>query len=113
LVSSGDELMLRVVRIDSFRERIALSLKQADGQERDEWLTQPADGQSSHTDEAGRPPQDGQELSPLQSDEVDETAPVGSEQGVEEDLYDEALPLPVTQSEEDVWVSMLQDVETE
>lgn len=33
LVKRGDELVLRILRIDSFRERIALSLKQVSEQE--------------------------------------------------------------------------------
>jgi small subunit ribosomal protein S1 len=113
LVSRGDQLVLRIVRIDSFRERIALSLKQVDGQERDEWLAQQSDDQSLDVDEAESSHQVGQELSPSLSDGIDEIAAVGSEQGVEEDLVDGPLPLPATPSEEGVGVNLSQDVETE
>jgi small subunit ribosomal protein S1 len=42
VVQRGDELVLRILRIDSFRQRIALSLKEVSEQEREEWLSEQA-----------------------------------------------------------------------
>jgi small subunit ribosomal protein S1 len=71
LVKRGDELVLRILRIDSFRERIALSLKQVSEGERDDWLARQADrgqiegteddmGDSPSTIEQANPAVDGQ-----------------------------------------------------
>jgi len=38
VVQPGDELLLRITRIESSRHRIGLSLKRVSEQERDEWL---------------------------------------------------------------------------
>jgi small subunit ribosomal protein S1 len=40
IVQPGDELVLRIVRIDPFRRRLGLSLKAVSGPEREEWLAQ-------------------------------------------------------------------------
>lgn len=49
----GDELVLRVLRIDLSRRRIALSLKRVSEQQREEWLAQQAYGQVAQTEEDG------------------------------------------------------------
>jgi small subunit ribosomal protein S1 len=48
----GDELVLRILRIDSFRHRIALSLKRVSAQERSEWLAQQSLDQGEQADDA-------------------------------------------------------------
>jgi small subunit ribosomal protein S1 len=52
VVQRGDELVLRILRIDSLRHRIALSLKRVSNQERGEWLAQRAGEQNPEADEA-------------------------------------------------------------
>jgi len=42
IVRPDDELVLRILSIDSIRQRISLSLKRVSAQERDEWLAQRA-----------------------------------------------------------------------
>jgi small subunit ribosomal protein S1 len=51
VVRRGDELVLRILRIDALRHRIALSLKRVSDRERDEWLAQRAGEQVPETDE--------------------------------------------------------------
>ncbi|NIN70318.1 MAG: S1 RNA-binding domain-containing protein, partial [Anaerolineae bacterium] len=79
LVKRGDELVLRIVRIDSFRQRIGLSLKAVSAQERDEWLAQRADGQSAETDESGDSLSEGEQTPPPLRNEVEKTKQGGSE----------------------------------
>ncbi len=57
IVKAGDELVLRILRIDSVRQRIALSLKGVSEGERDEWLAERARAQSepSPPDLTGQP----------------------------------------------------------
>ena len=52
VVQQGDELVLRVLRIDILRHRIGLSLKQVSNRERGEWLAQQTDSQTLAADEA-------------------------------------------------------------
>lgn len=51
VVRRGDELVLRILRIDSFRHRIALSFRRVSAQERDDWLAQQALGARVETDD--------------------------------------------------------------
>ncbi len=48
----GDRLVLRILRIDSFRHRIALSLNRVSAQERSEWLAQQSLDQAEQADDA-------------------------------------------------------------
>jgi hypothetical protein len=105
---------IRILRIDSFRERIALSLKRVDDQEREEWLAQRADGQAAETDESGDSPSDREESPPPLLNEIEETTGGGAKQVVEDKLHQASPPALARQpQEEGVWVSLLQDVETE
>jgi small subunit ribosomal protein S1 len=52
VVKRGEELILRILRIDSLRHRIALSLKRVSDRERGEWLAQQTSDQRSETDDA-------------------------------------------------------------
>ena len=114
LVETGDELVLRILRIDSFRERIALSLKQVSEQERDDWLAQQANGQAARTDQASSPVSANEATAtPLVSDEK-ETSPVEPEQLEEEVLRAESAPTSVGKPEdEDFWISIIEDEEAE
>ena len=51
LVRSGEELVLRILRIEPFRKRVALSLKRVSTQERDKWLEQLARGEAAQMGE--------------------------------------------------------------
>jgi ribosomal protein S1 len=51
LVQIGDELVVRILRIDSFRKRLALSLKSVSAQERIQCLEQLARGEPACTGE--------------------------------------------------------------
>jgi small subunit ribosomal protein S1 len=53
IVRRGDELVLRILRIDSFRHRIGLSLKQVSAAEREGWLAEQTPDQSAERDEQG------------------------------------------------------------
>ena len=50
VVQRGDELVLRILRIDLLCHRIGLSLKRVSAQERDEWLVQRTGDQTTQTD---------------------------------------------------------------
>lgn len=114
LVKRGDELVLRIVRIDSFRQRMGLSLKAVSAQERDEWLAQRADGQAAETDESGDSPSGSEEALPPLLNQVEEIAQGGSEQVVGEKTGEVSPPASIRQPEDEgLWVSLLQDVETE
>ncbi len=114
LVKRGDELVLRIVRIDSFRQRIGLSLKAVSAQERDEWLAQRADGQSAETDESGDSLSEGEQTPPPLRNEVEKTKQGGSEQVVGEKTGEVSPPASVRQPEDEgLWGSLLRDVETE
>jgi small subunit ribosomal protein S1 len=59
-VQPGDELVLRILRIDSFRQRMALSLKEVSEEEREAWLS----GQVSETDTPDDTSAHSEEVSP-------------------------------------------------
>jgi small subunit ribosomal protein S1 len=77
-VKCGDELVLRLLRIDSSRERIALSLKQVSEQECESWLARPADDQTAGTDQPaapasiGQPRDDGFWMSLVENEEAEQ-----------------------------------------
>jgi small subunit ribosomal protein S1 len=115
VVQRGDELVLRILRIDSFRKRIGLSVKQIDDQEREEWLARRLDGPASEKDGSGDPHPDKNEQTPLPLlDEVGETTRDESEQTLEPEPGKVLLPAPAAASQEEkVGVSLLQDVEAQ
>ena len=112
IVQRGDELVLRILRIDSFRERIGLSLKQVSEQERKEWLAQQAEDQTEQTDSIASPASGNQEVvTPLESEE-EGTLLVEPEQLGEGTPREETVPASVGQPvEEGLWVSLIEDEE--
>jgi small subunit ribosomal protein S1 len=112
IVQRGDELVLRILGIDSFRERIGLSLKQVSEQERKEWLAQQAEDQTARTDSIASFASGSQEVvTPLESEEED-IMPVEPEQLGEGTLREESVPALVGQPvEEDLWGSLIEDEE--
>jgi small subunit ribosomal protein S1 len=114
LVKRGDELVLRILRIDSFRERIALSLKQVSEQERDDWLAQHADNRTPRTDEASSPVSASEETATPAVIEGREASTAEPEQLEEEMLRAESAPASVDKPEdEDFWISIVEDEEAE
>lgn len=63
-VQRGDELVLRILRVDSSRRRIALSLKRVSAQQRDEWLARQPRNQTAQVDEETDHSPDGEETPP-------------------------------------------------
>ena len=112
IVQRGDELVLRILRIDSFRERIGLSLKQVSEQERQEWLAQQAEHETAQTDSIASSASPSQEVvTPLESEE-EITLPVEPEQLGEGTLREESVSGVVGQPvDEGLWVSLIEDEE--
>jgi small subunit ribosomal protein S1 len=110
LVERGDELLLRILRIDSARERIGLSLRQVSEQERENWLAQQAEDQTAQSGPvAGAPPDSEDMAAPLFS-EAEGTSPVEPEQLGEDALWEEPVPASVGHPEdESVWISLIED----
>jgi hypothetical protein len=114
LVNPGDELVLRILRIDSFRERMALSLKGVSEQDRDDWLARQADGQTAGDDQAVSPESGSEEMATPLVSKARETSPVEPEQLEEETLRAESAPASAGQQEdEDFWISLIEDEEIE
>jgi small subunit ribosomal protein S1 len=110
LVKRGDELVLRILRIDSFRERISLSFKQVSEQERDDWLARQADGRTARTDQVVEPVSSSEEMETPLVSRATETTPAEPEQLEEETLRAESAPASVDQPEdEDSWISSIED----
>jgi small subunit ribosomal protein S1 len=65
VVQVGDRLVLHILRIDSFRHRIALSLKRVSPQERNEWLAQQSLDQAAQTRDPGDSALDDVEMIPV------------------------------------------------
>jgi len=84
VVQRGDELVLRILRIDSFRHRISLSLKRVSPQERGEWLAQGEGGQASETGKASGASSEDQYAPRALVQAVEETTPAVSERPGEE-----------------------------
>ena len=64
MVQRDDELVVRILRVDSLGHRIALSLKQVSNRERGEWLAQQAGSQTAEEDKASDPVSSGEEMQP-------------------------------------------------
>jgi small subunit ribosomal protein S1 len=85
VVQSGDEVVLRILHIDSFRHQIGLSLRRVLAEERDEWLIQNKGDQETvpegidSTASTGAHTSDNGKTSPGETDGVEETIFSGSE----------------------------------
>jgi small subunit ribosomal protein S1 len=55
IVLPGEQLVVRILRIDSYRQRIGLSLKQVSAAERESWLSQHTQLQKVESDAQGVP----------------------------------------------------------
>jgi small subunit ribosomal protein S1 len=110
IVQHGDALVLRIRSIDSFRERIGLSLKQVSEQERKEWLAQQAEDHWAQTDSIASSASGSQEVAtPLESEE-EGSLPVEPEQLGEDVLLEEPVSVAVGQPvDEGLWVSLVED----
>lgn len=113
VLQRGDELVLRILRIDSFRHRISLSLKRVSPQERGEWLAQGERGQAPETGEASDAPSESQDAPPALVHAVEETTPAVSERPVEESPLEISPPASARlPDDEDAWSSLLKEAET-
>jgi len=111
-VQRGDELVLRILRIDSFRERIGLSLKQVSEQERSEWLAQQVEDQTAQTDSIANSTSGSLEVATPLEGEAEGSLPVELEQLGEEMLREESVSVAVGQPvDEGLWVSLIEDEE--
>jgi transcriptional accessory protein Tex/SPT6 len=116
IVQRGDELVLRILHIDSIRERIGLSLKRVSEQERDDWQAEQTDGRTARTDQTGSPVSSSEEMATPLVSEARETSSVGPEHLEEETLRDESDPASVSQPEpedEDFWINLIENEEAE
>jgi small subunit ribosomal protein S1 len=113
VVQQGDELVLRILRVDSFRHRLSLSLKRVSPQQRGEWLAQGERGQTGETDEASDASSEGQDAPSALGYATEEATHAVSERSVEEDPLDVSSPavarLP---DDEGLWNSLLEEAET-
>ncbi len=113
VVQPGEELVLRVLRIDSFRHRIALSLKGVSPQQRGEWLAQQARDRAPETGLFSDMSSGGQEVLSKPGHAIDRTTAVVSE-AVEEIPASASLPAIVSLPDgEGLWNSMLAKTEAE
>lgn len=99
VVQRGDELVLRILRIDSFHHRLSLSLKGVSPQERGEWLAQQERDQALETDESNNASSKGQDAPPLLVRAVEEATLAAPEQKMET-------------SPRQVWNNLLKEAET-
>lgn len=92
IVKRGDELVLRILRIDSFEHRIALSLKQVSAEEREKWLAQQALDQAPEPDDARQvsltsaSSSDNGKASPRWDDTAEEVTSGGPHRAVKENI---------------------------
>lgn len=82
MVQRGEELVLRILRIDSFRRRIGLSLKRVSAQERDELLTRQADSQTTQTEKERDNPSEDEKTRPTIAPVAEGTPSVVAEQAI-------------------------------
>jgi small subunit ribosomal protein S1 len=112
IVQRGDELVLRILRIDSFRERIGLSLKQVSEQERNAWLAQQAEDQTAQTGSMADSASGSQEVATPLEGESEGTLPVEPEPLGEDVLREEPISVAVGQPvDEGLWVSLIEHEE--
>jgi small subunit ribosomal protein S1 len=114
VVQRGEEIVLRILRIDPFRHRISLSLKRVSAQERGEWLAQQARDPVAGADEASEGASGGEDTASEAVQGAEETGPVVSEPGEEENppaVSTQALARPA--DDEEFWNSLLKQPEAE
>jgi small subunit ribosomal protein S1 len=112
LVQRGDELELRILRIDSSRERIGLSLKQVSERERNEWFAQQEEDQTTQTDSIADSASGGLEVATPAESDAEGSLPVEPVQFGEDALREESVSVAVGQpGDEGLWVSMIEDEE--
>jgi hypothetical protein len=113
VVQQGDELVLRILRVDSFRHRLSLSLKRVSPQQRDEWLAQGERGQTGKTDEASDASSESQDAPPTLGYATEEATHAVSERSVEEGPLDVSPPAVASlPDDEGLWNSLLEEAET-
>jgi small subunit ribosomal protein S1 len=114
VVQRGDELVLRVLRIDSFRRRISLSLRQVSPQERGEWLARQEHSEMAESDEVNATPPGRQEAPSGLEHATEEATLAASEQPAEESLPEPPTPAIVRlPDDEETWGSLLKEEEAE
>jgi small subunit ribosomal protein S1 len=108
VVQQGDEIVLRILRINSYRRRIGLSLKRVSAQERDDWLAQQARGQTAETDNVIDSSSD--TLSAVHT--AEESAPDVTERIVGEEVLEASPPTFVRPPDDErFWISLSKDEE--
>jgi hypothetical protein len=106
--------VLRILRIDSFRERIALSLKQVSEQERDGWLAQNTQDKTASTDQADSSISGSEQIATSSASEVEETTTTEPDQVTEDMPPKESMPATSDEPEDDnFWISLIEDEEVE
>jgi hypothetical protein len=105
--------VVRILRVDSFRHRLSLSLKRASPQLRGEWLAQAEQSQTAEADEASDASSEGQDAPPAAGLATGEATHVVSERSVEEGSLDVSPPaVAKLPDDERVWNSLLEEAET-
>jgi len=113
VVQRSDELVVRILRVDSLRHRLSLSLKRVSPQQRGEWLAQAEHGQTAETGESSDASSKGQDTPPAAGLATGEATHVVSERSVEEDSLDVSPPAVAKLPEDEpVWNSLLEEAET-
>jgi len=92
VVGRGDELVLRILRVDAFRHRISLSLKRVSEQERAEWQRQHVQDQTEETGEARDVLSDTEDTLPTPGQSEEKASPVVFEATAESALLQSGLP---------------------
>jgi small subunit ribosomal protein S1 len=113
LLQPGDELVLRIVRIDSFRQRIGLSLKRVSEPEREEWLAKQAGIQTSHPGAENESSSDGEEHQATRVEPTKEETTADKPEDGRDGRVPETGPPPFAKQtqEESYWISLIQDEE--
>ncbi|UCC62235.1 MAG: S1 RNA-binding domain-containing protein [Anaerolineae bacterium] len=93
IVQGGDELVLRILRVDAFRQRISLSLKRVSAQERDEWLIQQARDQTAETSDASDASPDNGDTQPVLIHTAEKVTSL-PEQAADEPVLEASPPTP-------------------
>jgi len=93
IVQRGDELVLRVLRVDAFRQRISLSLKRVSAQERDEWLMQQARDQTTETSDVSDASSDNGDTQPALIHAAEQVTSL-PEQAADEPALEASPPVP-------------------
>jgi small subunit ribosomal protein S1 len=107
VVQQGDELLLRILRIDSYRRRIALSLKRVSAQERDDWLAQRAQSQNEEEMDSAN---EEEEAPPALVHAAEESESGSPERVADQKAPEESPPAFVRSTDDErFWISLAQD----